>query len=56
MCVELAEVPGGGVALRDSTVPELMLAFSAGEIDSHIRAVKGGQYDRFLTVAERVSL
>jgi hypothetical protein len=55
MCLELAHVPGGGAALRDSEVPDLMLAFSPGEIDSHIRAVKAGEFDRFLIVAERVS-
>jgi hypothetical protein len=55
MCLELAHVPGGGVAVRNSTDPARVMAFSSGEIDSHVRAVKAGELDRFLTVAERVA-
>ncbi|WP_052711302.1 DUF397 domain-containing protein [Pseudofrankia sp. DC12] len=55
MCVEIAPIPGGGFAMRDSMDPDRLLAFSAGELDSHIRAAKGGELDRFLIAAERAT-
>ena len=52
MCVELAFVPGG-VALRDSTDPEKVLAFSRAEVDVFLRAVGVGEFDQFRVLADR---
>jgi len=52
MCVEVAHVPGG-VVVRDSSVPDALLAYSPAEFDIFIDAVKRGEYDRFLVLADR---
>jgi len=52
MCVEVADVPGG-VVVRDSAVPDALLAFSPAEFDVFLNAVKRGEFDRFTVLADR---
>lgn len=45
-CLEIAELPGGDVAIRNSRYsggPALI--YTAAEIDAFIRGVKDGQFD-----------
>ncbi|MFI6512550.1 DUF397 domain-containing protein [Streptosporangium sp. NPDC050855] len=45
-CVELAELPDGRVAMRNSRDPEgPALVYSRRETDAFVRAVKGGEFD-----------
>ena len=45
-CVELAELPGGGVAVRNSRHPGgTALIYTAAEITAFIQAAKDGQFD-----------
>ena len=45
-CVEVAALPGGGAAVRDSKDPEgARLRFDAGEWERFIAAVKAGEFD-----------
>ncbi|MFB9891029.1 DUF397 domain-containing protein [Planobispora takensis] len=45
-CVELAQLPCGGVAVRNSRDPEgPALVYAHGEIDAFIRGVKSGEFD-----------
>ena len=45
-CVEVADLPDGGVALRDSKSPEAapILIFSRGEWTSFVSGVKAGEF------------
>ena len=46
-CVEVAEMPDGSVAVRDSKNPEGgRLIFSLAEWDAFIGGVKDGEFDR----------
>ncbi|MBL7490226.1 DUF397 domain-containing protein [Frankia sp. AgB1.9] len=54
MCVELAFVPGG-VALRDSANPDVMVGFSRGEVDAFLAGVVAGEFDGFRLLADRAS-
>lgn len=46
-CVEVAELPEGGMAVRDSKRPELgYLSFTAGEWDAFVKGAKDGEFDR----------
>jgi len=48
-CVELAELPGGEVAIRNSRDPAgLALICSADEISAFVLAVKGGEFDELI--------
>jgi hypothetical protein len=48
-CVELAGLPGGAVALRNSRHPGgPALVFSSAEIDAFIRGAKDGEFDDLL--------
>lgn len=48
-CVELAGLPGGAVALRNSRHPGgPTLVFSSAEIDAFIRGAKDGEFDDLL--------
>jgi hypothetical protein len=45
-CVELAELPGGEVAVRNSRFPDgPALVYTRGEIESLIIGVKNGEFD-----------
>ena len=45
-CVELAALPGGDVALRNSRHPDgPALIYTPAEIDAFIRGVKDGEFD-----------
>jgi hypothetical protein len=45
-CVEIAELPGGARAVRDSKHPEGgYLRFMPGEWQAFVAGVKGGEFD-----------
>jgi hypothetical protein len=47
-CVEIANLPGGGVAVRDSKDPGgPMLQFTAGEWHAFVSGVHNGEFDDF---------
>jgi hypothetical protein len=49
-CVELAGLPGGGVALRNSRHPDSpALIYTPAEIDAFIRGAKDGEFDDLLS-------
>lgn len=46
-CVEMADVPDGGVALRHSQQPGgAILLYTAGEWDAFVKGAKAGEFDR----------
>jgi Domain of unknown function (DUF397) len=46
-CVEVAGLPGGGAAVRDSKDPEgPVLRFTPAEWDAFLGGAKGGEFDR----------
>jgi hypothetical protein len=48
-CVELAGLPGGDVALRNSRHPDgPALVYTPAEIDAFIRGAKDGEFDDLL--------
>jgi hypothetical protein len=48
-CVELADLPGGAVAVRNSRFPGgPALIYSRAEIDAFIRGAKDGEFDHLL--------
>jgi Domain of unknown function (DUF397) len=48
-CVEVAELPGGGAAVRNSRHSDSpALVYTPAEIDAFIRGVKDGQFDYLL--------
>jgi hypothetical protein len=48
-CVELAGLPGGNVALRNSRHPDgPALIYTPAEIDAFIRGAKDGEFDDLL--------
>jgi hypothetical protein len=45
-CVEIAALPGGGVAVRDSKDPEgPILRFTAGEWAAFVEGVAAGEFE-----------
>jgi hypothetical protein len=45
-CVEVAELPNGGRAVRNSKRPhEKPVTYTAGEWDAFVRGVKAGEFD-----------
>jgi len=49
-CVELAGLPGGQVALRNSRHPDSpALIYTPAEIDAFIRGAKDGEFDDLLS-------
>jgi hypothetical protein len=45
-CVEVAELPGGGVAIRNSRYPAgPALIYTPAEVTAFIQGVKDGQFD-----------
>ena len=50
-CVEVADLPGGGIGVRDSKDSEgPFLRFTPGEWDAFLGGVRNGEFDRFGTV------
>ena len=48
-CVELAALPGGGVAVRNSRDPEgPALLFTGAELDAFVGGVRDGDFDDLL--------
>jgi Domain of unknown function (DUF397) len=48
-CVELASLPGGAVALRNSRHPDgPALIYTPAEIDAFLRGAKDGEFDDLL--------
>ena len=46
-CVEVANLPDGGFAVRNSRFPDgAVLTFTAGERDAFLDGVKRGEFDR----------
>lgn len=51
-CVEIAKLPGGEVAMRNSRDPEgPALIYTAAEMEAFLRASKEGQFDELLAAA-----
>jgi hypothetical protein len=49
-CVELAGLPGGSIALRNSEHPDSpALIYTPAEIDAFIRGAKDGEFDDLLS-------
>jgi hypothetical protein len=49
-CVELAGLPSGEIALRNSRHPDsLALVYTRAEIDAFIRGAKDGEFDDLLS-------
>jgi hypothetical protein len=47
-CVEIASLPDGGVAVRDSKDPDgPVLEFTAGEWSAFAAGVRDGEFDQF---------
>jgi hypothetical protein len=47
-CVEVAALPGGGVAVRSSKNPAgAVLRFTPGEWDAFVGGAKAGEFDEF---------
>ncbi|MCP9208709.1 DUF397 domain-containing protein [Streptomyces cucumeris] len=44
-CVELASIPGGGVALRESDDPDTVLTTTPARLRALLDAVKAGAFD-----------
>ena len=44
-CVEMATLPNGGVAMRDSKNPRTILRFTRPEWDAFIAGVNNGEFD-----------
>jgi len=48
-CVEMALLPGGGIAVRNSRDPEgPALIYTAGEIEAFILGARDGDFDNLL--------
>jgi hypothetical protein len=48
-CVEVASLPGGGVAVRNSRFPAgPALIYTQAEIDAFLRGAKDGEFDDLL--------
>jgi hypothetical protein len=48
-CVEMAELPDGGIAVRNSRFPDgPALLYTRAEIDAFIRGAKDGDFDHML--------
>jgi uncharacterized protein DUF397 len=52
-CVEVAGLPSGGVAVRNSRdIGGPVLEFTPGEWRAFLGGVRNGEFDRFLSVPE----
>jgi hypothetical protein len=50
-CVEVANLPGGGIGVRDSKDPEgPVLRFTPGEWHAFIGGAQNGEFDRFAQI------
>ena len=53
-CVEVTELPGGSVGVRDSRDPGgPVLRFTRGEWDAFLGGARLGEFDKFGTTASR---
>jgi Domain of unknown function (DUF397) len=53
-CVEVSELSGGSVGVRNSRDPEgPVLAFTRGEWDAFLGGARRGEFDRFGSTARR---
>ena len=51
-CVEVAELPGGVIAVRDSRHPDgPALVYTAAEMTAFIRGVKDGRFDYLMRLS-----
>ncbi|MDA8372049.1 MAG: DUF397 domain-containing protein [Nocardiopsaceae bacterium] len=49
-CVEMAKLPGGGIAVRNSRFPEgPALVYTQAEIDALVLGAKDGDFDNLLS-------
>jgi hypothetical protein len=49
-CVELAALPGGGIAMRNSRFPVgPVLVYTQAEIDAFLAGAKDGEFDHILS-------
>jgi Domain of unknown function (DUF397) len=46
-CVEVARLPDGGMAMRNSGHPGTVLRYTAAEWDAFMDGVRKGEFDRF---------
>lgn len=47
-CVELAQLPGGGIAVRNSNAPDAgVVFFTPGEMHAFLLGAKAGEFDDF---------
>ncbi len=54
-CIEVAELPGGSVGIRQSRDPEgHVLTFTRGEWDAFLGGARLGEFDRFGSTAYRL--
>jgi hypothetical protein len=55
-CVEVTELPGGSVAIRNSKDPEgPVLRFTPGEWEAFLAGARLGEFDRFGSAASPLS-
>ena len=48
-CLEVASLPGGGVAVRNSRHPDgPVLVYTRAEVDAFLRGAKDGEFDDLL--------
>ncbi|MBD0689741.1 DUF397 domain-containing protein [Streptomyces sp. CBMA123] len=48
-CIYLAGVAGGGVRIRESDDPDVIIATSSDGLRAFLRGVKAGEFDQFAT-------
>ena len=49
-CVELAQLPGGGIAMRNSRDPHgPALVYTPAELSAFLEGSKNGEFDRFVS-------
>jgi hypothetical protein len=55
-CVELAPLPGGEIAMRNSRFPAgPVLVYTQAEITAFLAGAKDGEFDHFLPEADRLT-
>ncbi len=55
-CVELAPLPGGEIAMRNSRFPAgPVLVYTQAEITAFLAGAKDGEFDHFLPAADRLT-
>ena len=46
-CVQVAGMPSGNVALRNSRDPGVVMVYTPGEWDAFLKGAKAGEFDDF---------